>query len=89
MAIFTLIDADTWIGIYADDMLIYEGHSISTDHLLQLLNHTKVEYYGRFEASGDWIDAVGNFPRSLCDVQISYYGVDYPFYEYLKVSEER
>lgn len=89
MAVITLIDDGTWIGIYADDLLIYEGHNLSADHLLTLLNHTKVEYFGRFEASGNWLDSVGNFPRSLCEVKISYYGIDYPFYEYLKVSEER
>lgn len=88
MAVITLIDGDTWIGIYSDDMLIYENHSISPDHLLRLLNHTKVEYFGRFDASGDWLEAVGNFPRLLCDVQICYRGCDYDFYEYIKVAEE-
>jgi hypothetical protein len=86
MAVITLIDADTWMGIYANDRLVYENHSISADKLLKLLSHQKIEYFGRFEASLDWLDNRGNLPAHLSDVQISYMGKDWDFYDYIEES---
>jgi hypothetical protein len=88
MSVITLIDCDTWIGIYADDKLLYEGHSITPNNLLKLLNHTKIEYFGRYEASLDWLETRGNLPRLLEDVKVSYMGKDWHIFEYIEEAEK-
>jgi hypothetical protein len=88
MAVITLIDADNWIGIYANDKLIYENHSIRADELLKLLNYQDINYFGRFEASLDWVDNRSNLPAHLSNVQISYMGKDWDFYEYIAEASE-
>jgi hypothetical protein len=88
MSVITLIDADTWMGIYADDRLVYENHSIKTNDLLLLLNRAKVEYFGRFEASAEWMDSRTGLPVWLNEVKIAYMGKDLPIYEYIQQTEK-
>lgn len=88
MSVITLIDADTWIGIYVDDKLVFENHSISPHNLLKLLNYSKIEYFGRFEASLDWLDSRGSLPLLLNDVKVSYMGKDWPIFEYLEEAQK-
>jgi hypothetical protein len=84
MAAYILIDGDTWTGIYAYDKLVYEGHSISPSMLLILLNHQKIDYFGRYKASPDWLESITGMPEKLADVKISYMGEDLPFFDYLE-----
>lgn len=86
MAVYTSICGDTWIGIYKDSNLIYQNHNISYNDLLKLVEHSKVEYFGKYECSLDWLDSVGCMPEKLEDVKIGYMGEDLPFYEYLEKS---
>lgn len=86
MAVFTTICGDTWMGIYRDDALIYQDHNIGWDALLKLVSNDKIEYFGRYECSLDWLDSVGHMPEALRDVRISYIGESLPFYEYLEKS---
>lgn len=63
-----IVDGDTWIGIYIDEKLVYEDHSIWPWDLVKLLEHKSVEFGGKHEASCEWIDTIGSFPVDLGDV---------------------
>lgn len=88
MPVITFIDGDDWIGIYSDDYLVFEDHSIRPDELLKLFNRQEINYFGRFEACLDWLDAESRFPRNLKDVHISYLGESLPFYDYLEKRQQ-
>ena len=66
------VDGDTWVGLYFDCVLVTEGHSISPWEVIQLLaqKDRKVEMGDFWEASGDWLYTVGNFPTRLEDVVV-------------------
>lgn len=82
--IYTLIDCDDWVGIYADDSLLYEGDPLSAEELLNLVSYTAVEFFGKFECDLEWLDGLGRLPEQLKDVRIGYRGVAIPFYEYIE-----
>lgn len=86
MAVFTTICGDTWMGIYRDDKLIYQDHNIDWNDLLKLVENERIEYFGRYECSLDWLDSVGHFPNQLGSVIMLYMGQEMPFYEYLEKS---
>lgn len=86
MAVFTTICGDTWMGIYRDDKLIYQDHNIGWDDLLKLVENERIEYFGRYECSLDWLDSVGHFPNQLSGVIMLHMGQEMPFYEYLEKS---
>jgi hypothetical protein len=76
------VDGDTWQGLYLDDTLVLQDHSISLVAVLRLLEDKVVEFSGRWECSLDWLDSLGHFPEKLEDVMISHMGKDVPLYEY-------
>jgi len=84
MAIYTGIFGDTWMGIYQDDVLVYQGHNIDWNDLLKLVEHTVIEYFGRYDCCLNWLDNRGDLPEKLEDVHMPYRGVSIPFHEYLE-----
>lgn len=85
MAVFTTICGDTWMGVYKDGDLVYQDHNISYDDLLKLVEHEKVEYFGKYECSLEWLDEEGRLPNCLRNVKIAHWGKNLPFYTYLEV----
>ncbi len=59
----TIVKADDWIGIYKDDDLLYENHSIDADELLRVLG---IEY--KYISAENYLYEHGNCPDSLKDV---------------------
>lgn len=83
-----VINVDTWIGIYFNDRLVYEDHSISTRELLKLVDNRHIELHGYWECSIEWFENVGHFPEQLQDVMFAYNGKATPFYNYLEAMEQ-
>jgi len=66
------VNGDTWVGLYFDSKLVEEGHSIEPWQVVRLLAEAdrKVEIGAYWDASGDWIDAIGSFPIDLKNVVV-------------------
>jgi hypothetical protein len=54
-----------WEGVYFDDDLAFEGHSIDFDELFEKLEGEIIERYDTQEIDGDEMDKMGNLPPSL------------------------
>ena len=70
-----LVRGDDWCGLYFDDVLVYENHSIDFTHLFSLLSHKcddrtsaniKVTEYG---CNIDWLEEKGSFPQRFEEVE--------------------
>ena len=48
-----------WIGLYRDDKLIWEGHSLTPETLLSLL---KLDFVVKL-APENWLEDLGNCPK--------------------------
>lgn len=77
-----IVDGDTWQGLYLNNTLVMQDHSISLVDALKLLEDEVVEFSGRWECSLEWLDAQGCFPEKLEDVMILHMGKDVPIFEY-------
>jgi hypothetical protein len=77
-----IVDGDTWHGLYLNDNLAMQDHSISLVDALKLLEDEVVEFSGRWFCSLDWLDKAGTMPRKLEDVMILHNGKDVPIFEY-------
>jgi len=66
-----LVDADDWIGIYVNDKLVYEGHSIYPTQLLDILKkHADAGFnYEAVECDDDWLAKRGNLPQNFNEVK--------------------
>ena len=58
-----VFNEDGWNGVYIDDKLIYEGHSLNWNYILEELGINLSNYL-----SSD-ADETGNFPESLKDLK--------------------
>ena len=59
----TFADADGWVGIYVDNSLVYQGHSIIPVMLLDLL---QIPYNKRGWYEEDQMEELGGrFPENL------------------------
>lgn len=54
-----------WVGLYVNDVLIFEGHSLSGVQLLDLLALP----FECVEADEEWLADCGNLPTTLADVR--------------------
>ena len=60
-----IADGDDWIGLYFNDELVFQDHSIPAVTLLKLLNQEIVEFSEHFEVDLDWLFENGSFPKEL------------------------
>ena len=88
--IITIIDCDTYIGIYNERELIYAGSRyISAFEVLKLVEHHKVEIFGKFEVCWGWYDSVWCLlPKDLHEVHLDFEGESLTFQEYLEKSKQ-
>ena len=68
-----LVDGDTWVGLYFDERLVQEDHSIDAWQVIKLLAHAdrKIKIGEYWFACNDWLDTKGSFPDDLKDVVVS------------------
>lgn len=57
-----------WSGIYIDNKLNYEGHSIPVWVWLDLFNLNSVSEAIQLEVDGDWLEEGGSFPQNFKDI---------------------
>lgn len=57
-----------WSGIYVDNKLDYEGHSIPVWVWLDLFNLSGVTETVQFEVDGEWLEEAGSFPQNFKDI---------------------
>lgn len=61
-----IVKADDWMGVYIDEKLVYEGHSIAEDKLIKLCN---IEHE-LIWCDDEWLCDRGNLPKEFKDVKI-------------------
>lgn len=68
MSAFVIAMADDWTGLYVDEVLIEEGHSISNYAVLKAAIDTEVESVEEKWVNHQWIELNGSLPRDMSDV---------------------
>lgn len=63
-----LVKADNWEGLYVNDKLVLQDHTISAIAVLRAVNHEIVECSEVIEAELEWMDKLGSLPKNLEDV---------------------
>ena len=61
----TFVGADDWEGLYVNDKLVMENHSLD---VFKVLNAIGVDYK-YIEADNEWIGEQGSLPLKLKDVK--------------------
>lgn len=61
-----------WCGIYIDDNLLIEGHSIPVHEWLQIIKTLLIDTTKEHEVEGDWLEEGGSFPQSFSDIPSEY-----------------
>ena len=63
------VHSDDWCGLYVNDKLIYENHSIPTVTFAELMmGNQPIESFNMQCVDLDWMHEVGNLPENLNDV---------------------
>lgn len=57
-----------WSGIYIDNQLDYEGHSIPVWVWIDLFNLNSISEAVQFQVDGEWLEDGGNFPQLFDDI---------------------
>lgn len=70
MSILTYISSEDgdWCGIYIDDKLYTEGHSITVHDWLDLLRNHNISMTYTYEVNGEWLEMCGSFPAEFKDI---------------------
>lgn len=63
-----LVQGDDWMGVYLNDDLVYEGHSIDDVHLLEIAEDFQPFETDVKEADLEWLAEVGSLPPRLKDI---------------------
>jgi hypothetical protein len=70
-----LVYADDWVGLYIDNKLEMEGHSLRLGSVIELIKDKmqhrldKIEAFSEVSADDDWIEERGNFPETFEEVK--------------------
>lgn len=64
----TLVKGDNWQGIYINDRLVMEDHSITGDDIMRLMLYRVFDHSETLFPDQDWLDSIGNYPEHLGDV---------------------
>lgn len=57
-----------WSGIYVDNQLDYEGHSIPVWGWLNYIKMQEITEVEEYEVSGEWMEDLGSFPQLFDDI---------------------
>jgi len=68
MSKITLVKADDWQGLYLNDVLVHENHSIRVSEVGQIINDSLVLSYTELEVSYVWMETMGHLPPLLSDI---------------------
>ena len=73
----TLVNGDDWEGIYIDNELMMENHSLHLGRTLKLIQDKmsgrmdKIEHLSEIVADGEWLEERGCLPKKLDEVKVS------------------
>ena len=81
MSAFVIAQADDWVGIYVDEVLIEEGHSVPLFAALKTALDTEVESVEEKWVNQQWIELNGSLPRDMSDVVWEGDEFDPPLYD--------
>lgn len=70
MVVMTIVDGSDWSGVYIDDDLIFEGHSLDPFFVAELAVDRRVEGVVRLYADIEWLEDRGDLPANLFDVKL-------------------
>ena len=59
-----IVHANDWVGLYKDEKLIAEGHSLSIHHVLTALKIPHVSV----ACDESWLEYLGRLPKQLKDI---------------------
>jgi hypothetical protein len=57
-----------WSGIYLDNELWTEHHSLDTQDWAEIINNHHLESVDVEEVQGDWLEECGNLPQKYQDI---------------------
>jgi hypothetical protein len=53
------VECDDWIGLYLNDELVFEGHSLPWHKLMEFLDGCYIAEWTRYGASTEWMEETG------------------------------
>lgn len=67
MSKFTFVYAEDWSGVYVDDELLLQGHSLDPEQFLQTCIEKNLTFddVDRFNVYGEWLENDGYLPYTL------------------------
>jgi hypothetical protein len=66
--VIDIVDGDDWIGLYFNDKLVSQGHSLNVWDVLKLLQDEAIYCRDYIHADMDWMIQTGHLPNHLDDV---------------------
>ena len=71
------LKVDGWVALYIDNELVKQGHNISLEQFLEILNNNNynINFESKWLTLGgcDYIDESGRFPKDLKNLPEEYY----------------
>lgn len=64
----TLVCGDDWTGLYIDDQLVTENHTLPARLVLEMLAKRKLLTFKSLVPDQDWLEGEGSLPPMLGDV---------------------
>ena len=61
---YSFVCGDDWSGFYINDVLKLEGHKITPEDILEILEID----FERFHVNQEWLEDLGNLPKNIKDV---------------------
>lgn len=67
---YVFVDADTWCGLYLNEILIAQDHSLKIRDIFDIIikNGGTITSYQNKRVDYDWMDERGDLPISLKEV---------------------
>lgn len=68
--VVVFVYGDDWQGLYVEDLLVTEGHQVSTNDALEAVQNLGVFQIGlSIEADQEWLESEGSLAAALADVK--------------------
>jgi hypothetical protein len=62
---------DDWAGVYFNDVLVYECHSVNWLYVMNKLVNKHILSFREFEVDGEWLEIEGGMPPDLKSVVLA------------------
>jgi hypothetical protein len=66
----TLVNGDNWQGLYINEKLVMQDHSITGHDVMRLMLYQVFDNSETLYPDQDWLDNLGNYPTNLVDVRL-------------------